>query len=284
VIVNDLVLDKSGQKMSKSRGNTVNPFEVLKTYGADAVRWRAAGARPGTDSPFDETQMKVGRRLAMKVLNVARFVLGNGATTVDPGLVTEPVDRALLVRLGRVVDEATAAFERYDYTSSLEVTERFFWDFCDDYVELVKERSYGDLAGPTDSARAALATTLHTVLRLFAPYLPYATEEVWSWWQDGSIHRQSWPTRSDLGELAGDEAVLDAVAAVLAGIRGAKSTAKVKMRTPVERATVTAPAEVLDRVRLAESDLRAVGGVTGPIEYVTGTGELQVEAVLASTE
>jgi valyl-tRNA synthetase len=228
--------------------------------------------------------MKVGRRLAMKVLNASKFVLGLGATDVDPGLVTEPVDRALLARLGEVVDESTPAFDANDYNTPLEAAERFFWEFCDDYLELVKERSYGDLGAPTESARAALATTLHTVLRLFAPYLPYATEEVWSWWQDGSVHRQPWPTRAGLGTLDGDETVLDAVAAVLAGIRGAKSTAKVKMRTPVERATVTAPDDVLERVRLAESDLRAVGGVTGPLDYTTGTGELHVEAVLAPAE
>jgi valyl-tRNA synthetase len=257
---------------------------VLDQYGADAVRWRAAMARPGLDSPFDETQMKVGRRLAMKVLNVSKFVLGSvGATTVDPSLVTEPVDRALLGKLAHSLDATTRAFAAYDSTTALEQTEKFFWDFCDDYVELVKERAYGDEGDPaTASARSALATALHVQLRLFAPFLPYATEEVWSWWQPGSVHRQPWPTEDDLGDTAhSDPGVLEAVAAVLAGVRGAKSTAKVGMRTPVELATITGPIEALGAVRSAERDLRAVGSITGELRLVAAEdSDITVAAVL----
>lgn len=281
--ISGFVVDPDRKKMSKSKGNVVVPTEILEKFGADAVRWRAAMARPGMDSPFDETQMKVGRRLATKVLNASKFVLGQSAESLG-GEVTDPADLALLAALREVIEASAAAFEAFDYSAALEATETFFWSFCDDYLELVKERAYG-AAGEeaAASARATLATTLEVLLRLFAPFLPFVTEEVWSWWQPGSVHLAPWPTAAEL-PTGGQTALVDDIAAALIAIRGAKSNAKVSMKTEASRAVFRGDSAMLGRLQSVEGDLRAVGRITGEIEWVEAEGPLVVEVELVPAQ
>ncbi|MGH9177021.1 MAG: valine--tRNA ligase [Acidimicrobiales bacterium] len=256
------ILDPDRKKMSKSKGNVVTPMALLDQYGSDAVRYWAASGRPGTDTAFDENQMKNGRRLAIKVLNASKFVL---SLPTAEGAPSEPVDLSLLAGLSRLADEATAALEGYDYARALERTESFFWSFCDDYLELVKNRAYqGEEGGAaSESASATLRLALSAFHRLFAPFLPFVTEEVWSWWQEGSVHRASWPGAAGVGggAGAGDPLVLEAASVVLRAVRKAKSEAKQSQRAPVSMVLVRDTRARLDALAAAEADLRDAGSI-----------------------
>ena len=259
------ILDPDRKKMSKSKGNVVTPIDLFEKYGSDAVRYWAAGARPGIDTAFSEDQMKVGRKLATKLLNVSKFVLGFDAAddAISP---IHSIDRAMLQKLGNVVNEATDAFESFDYARALERTESFFWWFCDDYVELVKTRAYAtDDVEASVSARVALRRALSTLQRLFAPFLPFASEEVWRWWNDTSVHVAPWPT---FGELAGDqgwtiegESFAATVCHVLGEIRRAKTEAKVSQKAVVESVSIIGNPGVISVLTDAWPDLANAGSV-----------------------
>ncbi len=268
------ILDPDRKKMGKSTGNALVPTDLLQQHGSDAVRYWSANGRLGTDTAFDEGQMKVGRRLAVKLLNASKFVLAFPAAVDGP--VTEPIDLSLLARLSEVVAEATKAFDAWDYTRALERTESFFWDFCDDYIELVKTRAYGE--GPAaESASRALRLSLDVLLRLFAPVLPFVTEEVWSWWREGSVHAQVWPTVEEVA-ATGDPALLPAAGAVLGAVRKAKSNAKLSMRAEVSRLVLRGDATWVALVEQARTDL-ANAGVVG--ELALEEGEPDVAVTLA---
>ena len=277
------ILDPDRKKMSKSKGNVVTPSDLLEEHSSDAVRYWAASGRPGTDAAFDVGQMKIGRRLAIKILNASKFALMLGAET-DDAAITHPLDRALLASLADVVAMATEAFEGYNYARALEVAESFFWSFTDDYVELVKDRAYGGQGeAAAASAKATLARALHVQLRLFAPLLPFVTEEAWSWWQDGSVHRAQWPSADEVRAAAGDgdAALVSDVAEALTIVRKVKSDAKVSMKAAIATATITAPAASAARLRQVEADLAATGSIA-TLSFTEGES-FAIEATLAET-
>jgi valyl-tRNA synthetase len=279
------ILDPDRKKMSKSKGNVVTPAAVLDEYGSDAVRYWAASSRLGADVTFDPGQLRIGRRLAIKILNASRFVLGIAAQAPadEATAITEPLDRAMLAALADVVADCTASFEAYEHARALERTEEFFWSFCDDYVELVKARGYGERGGPqAASAAAALRTALSVLLALFAPFLPFVTEEAWSWWQQGSVHTSAWPQPAPLRALASgtDPAVLTAAATAIAAVRKAKTEARVSMRAPADLLAVTAPAGHLALLSAALDDVRAAGHVGQADLRASAAGEPRYEVVL----
>ncbi|MCT9820128.1 valine--tRNA ligase [Microbacterium sp. W1N] len=257
--ISGFIVDPDRKKMSKSKGNVVTPADILDQHGTDAVRYWAASSRLGADAAFDPqnpTQVKIGRRLAIKVLNAAKFVLS--FPVPEGARITHALDAAMLATLDQVVRDATRAFEAYDHARALEVTEAFFWTFCDDYLELVKERAYNQTDAGQASAALALRLALSTLLRLLAPVLAFAAEESWSWFEEGSVHTAPWP--EPLG-IEGDPAVLARVGEALIGIRRAKTEAKASQKTPVERIVLAGPAAALDALRAAEGDLKAVGRI-----------------------
>jgi valyl-tRNA synthetase len=314
--ISGFVLDPDRKKMSKSKGNVVTPLPLLEQFGADAARYWAASGRPGADTAVDDGQMKVGRRLAIKILNASKFVLGRlegdqGGDGTSSGSIATPIDVDLLVQLGSVIAQATEALNTYDYTKALEVTETFFWSFCDDFVELVKVRAYATAGPQTESARFALRIALGVLLRLFAPFLPYAAEESWSWFHDESIHRALWPTIYDdvTVHLVGAKdnpstneitkaaiaswlekdvslrpydriatPVLDTTSAVLGAIRKVKTGEKRSMRAEVASLVVIGTNDELAALRLGERDLKDAGAIV-EILYERGP-ELDVRVTL----
>jgi valyl-tRNA synthetase len=288
--INGWVLDPDRKKMSKSKGNVVTPMPLVEEYGPDALRYWACNGRPAVDTAVDYGIMKIGRKLAIKILNASKFtlniadsVLADDQSASDAehlAAVTNALDQSMLAVLADLVDEATNAFDAFDYARALERVETFFWSFCDNYVELVKGRAYGGV-GELEAVSAAvgLRTALSALLRCFAPIMPFVTEEVWSWFESGSIHRSPWPEAAPLRAAGGDPLVFEATSAVLAAVRKEKSVQKVSLMTPVRQVVVYDTPERVAALRRAEADLSEAGKVA---KLSTETGaELRVEVELA---
>ncbi len=254
VVISGWVLDPDRKKMSKSLGNAVTPEPLVDQFGADGVRYWAARARLGVDTAYDEQVFKVGKRLSTKLFNASKFAIGRFCD-IDPAQlgadkVVMETDRAVIAELRPVIERATAAFEHFDYAQALMLIEEFFWQtFCDNYLELAKPRIYEeDLTEGRLSAASTLRLVHRAVVRMFAPFLPFLTEEVWHWSYTAdpdmreSVHISPWPTPEEFAAVPrpSHEDLYPAIVEVLEAVRKAKAEANSSMSAPVRRVTVTA--------------------------------------------
>ncbi|MBN1195788.1 MAG: class I tRNA ligase family protein, partial [Candidatus Aminicenantes bacterium] len=255
--ISGFILDPDRKKMSKSKGNVMTPESLLDAQSADVFRYWASRGRLGVDSTFDETLFKIGRKLVIKLFNASKFVLSqlDGALEADNvfdlSMVTAEPDRAWVGILRDTIAAATRSLQNYDYTACLSAVEDTFWNFCDNYLELVKTKAYDAGATPEScSALAVLDWSLRTFLRLFAPFMPYITEEVWSWRysDDGSIHTAAWPAEKEVDAVAPPEnpGAFAAAVEVVSAVRGHKTLHQTSLRTPVAAWTVSGTAEDLN--------------------------------------
>jgi valyl-tRNA synthetase len=294
------ILDPDRKKMSKSKGNVVTPGHLLEEFSSDAVRYWAARARLGTDTAFDDKVFAIGRKLATKLFNVSKFVLSQFERLEQSprehlsGNVTEPLDKAFLIQLAEAIEEASSAFEKFDYAQALQLTEELFWDFCDHYVELVKTRSYLDEECPERaSALTTLAVSLRSFLQLFAPVLPFVTEEVWSASfakaENDFIHASSWPKKEEVSDRYsdGNGELLELGKSVMSEVRGVKTKAQKSLKWPVTKMIIKGSAKAISELQEIEPDiLRASNAQPGSITYLTEDTEgpqITVEVELAET-
>jgi valyl-tRNA synthetase len=266
VAISGWILDPDRKKMSKSLGNVVTPLPIIEQFGADTLRYWAGSARLGVDTAFDENVLRVGKRLATKLWNASKFVLGQ---TGPAGAISTELDRAFVAELAALVQRATDDFERYEHADVLKAVESFFWTrFTDTTLELVKTRARGDDAAGRASALATLRLGLDVLLRLFAPFLPYVTEEIWSWAfaaenAQPSIHRAPWPGPADFAavQAPADAGSLDVAIAGLAAINKAKADAEVSMGREVESLALAAAPATLERLARVAGDVWAAARV-----------------------
>lgn len=287
VVISGWVLDPDRKKMSKSKGNVVTPSHLLDSYSSDAVRYWACKARLGTDTAFDETVFGVGKRLSTKLFNASKFVLSQLEDSENLSIsdCTMALDLAQLDALRQVTEVATYSFEALDYASALDKIETSFWLFCDHYIELVKTRAYRD--ENENHRRSALATleySLKTYLRLFAPFLPFITEEIWSWrFSSGtsSIHKASWPSlqESQNSPKAPFEGLLDMAIEIMSAVRGAKTQAQKNMKHPVNRVVIACSSETRCQLETVIGDIKLAGSIA-MFEFITREGkDIVVETV-----
>ncbi|MDG7056434.1 MAG: valine--tRNA ligase [Wolbachia endosymbiont of Meromenopon meropis] len=265
IMISGWCLTEDKNKMSKSKGNVITPYLILETYGADVVRYWAASSRLGVDTVYSENIFKVGKRLVTKLWNASRFVstFMEKYQAVEINSVSETMDKWVLSKLYKVIDIATRNLLQFAYCEALRTIEEFFWkNFCNNYLELVKKRAYGTTTSSEASlsAKQSLACLLNVILRLFAPFLPYITEEIYyNLYSYNSIHnRSNWPLKEELICDRYSEEMGDNFVQILNLVRKIKTDNNVSIKHLVKRITIKANIRENRLSQSAQNDLQAV--------------------------
>ena len=270
IAISGWVVNPNRLKMSKSKGNTVTPVDLMEMYSADGVRYWAGKARLGQDTVYDENLFKTGKRLVTKIFNASRFVQMQLGESPFKGFqnafenITEPIDRAWLHYLIETQTKVTKSLKDFDYATALEDMEKTFWLFCDNYLELVKARVY-QLKDSQEglSGKMALDYSLYSFLKLFAPYLPYITEEIWAQRykeESSSIHSSSWfqeelEVVTQSGKDSKQSALLNIAFFILEQVRKQKSTHQKSLAAPLKSLRIRASNKDLKQFHLFKEDM-----------------------------
>ena len=262
VAISGWVLDPKGEKMSKSKGNVVEPQAVLEKYGADALRFWAASSKLGEDLAYQEKELVSGQRTITKLINASRFVFMN-LNDYDGKIPKklELIDKWLLLKMNKLIEECTESFENYEYSKVKSSTEIFFWHtFCDNYLEIIKDRLYNPKRRGKESRRSA-QYTLHicllNIIKLFAPIMPFITEELYQEYyrkdeKEKSVHLLSWPKTIKNIEDKKAEELGDKAIEIISLVRKEKSKLGKSMKEKIKLLQCD------NNMKEVEADLKAV--------------------------
>ena len=258
-----------GEKMSKSVENVISPQEVIEKYSADAIRYWAAGSKLGEDLDYQEKDVQTGKKFATKILNAANFVFMNIQDPKKAPLKLHKTDELLLQQLNKTIKNCTDAFEQYNYARARQEVDDFFWKtFCDNYLEIVKNRVYNGTKEEKESASYTLYNALLAIIKLMAPITPYVTEEIYqthfrSHEKNKSLHLEKWPEQFKIKVGKDDEAKWTKLLEIIYTVRQEKSVAKKSMKS-----------EII--LHVLDLDLNLLDGVIGDLKAVTCAKEIKI--------
>lgn len=289
LMISGYITSPDGQKLSKKNANgKSSPQEILKEYSADVTRYWASSMALGKDTAFSLDSFDAGRKLVNKLWNASKFVLSFLQDYTPKPVDLLPMDKWILEKYKKVFASFKRNLDRYEIALALSEAERFFWGFCDDYIELVKRRLYNpDVYGQkaTESAKYACHFALLGILKMFAPFMPYMTEEIY---MDGfakgegakSLHVSGY---LDLGANVDEDLVKrgEEVMKIVAGIRQFKSENKISLKTFIDKLTICTP--FADFVKLCEVDVKAVGSINN-LFVENGEFSMKFEGIVEETK